>query len=83
MTYTIIWEPEATNTAVRFLKEDPHGLSALYEAVDRLAEDPRPANSTPYGSAYRRLRVGSDRALYLMDDDVIRILVTHIGRASD
>ncbi|MBA4863756.1 type II toxin-antitoxin system RelE/ParE family toxin [Streptomyces sp. PSKA54] len=51
----------------------------MYEAVDALAEDPRPANSTPYGSAYRRLRVGPYRALYVIDDQVIRILVTHIG----
>ncbi|MFW6725059.1 type II toxin-antitoxin system RelE family toxin [Streptomyces sp. MAR4 CNY-716] len=82
MSYRIIWEPEATNAAVRFLKDDPHGLTALYEAVDALAEDPRPAHSTPCGNVYRRLRAGSYRALYLVDDEVIRILVTHIGRAS-
>lgn len=82
MTYSITWEPEATNAAVRYLKDDPQGLAALYQAVDRLAEDPRPVNSTPYGSAYRRLRVGSYRALYVIDDDSIRILVTHLGRSS-
>ncbi|MFJ8313414.1 MULTISPECIES: type II toxin-antitoxin system RelE/ParE family toxin [unclassified Streptomyces] len=82
MTYSIIWEPEATSAAVRFLKDDPQGLAALYEAVDALAADPRPANSTPYGSGYRRLRAGSYRALYLIDDRIIRILVTHIGRTS-
>ncbi|MGW7519398.1 type II toxin-antitoxin system RelE family toxin [Streptomyces sp. NPDC054796] len=82
MTYSIIWEPAATNAAVRFLKDDPKGLAALYEAVDLLAEDPRPANSSPYGSVYRRLRASDYRALYVIDDDVIRILVTHVGRAS-
>lgn len=82
MTYSIIWEPEATSAAVRFLKDDPQGLAALYESVDALAEDPRPANSTPYGSVYRRLRVGSYRALYVIDNEVIRILITHIGRMS-
>ncbi|MER5439278.1 type II toxin-antitoxin system RelE/ParE family toxin [Streptomyces sp. NPDC002790] len=82
MTYGIIWEPEATSAAVRFLKDDPDGLAALYEAVDSLATNPRPANSTPYGSSYRRLRVGVYRALYVIDDDVIRILVTHVGRTS-
>ncbi|MFD7168476.1 type II toxin-antitoxin system RelE family toxin [Streptomyces violascens] len=80
MSYRIIWEPEATSSAVRFLKDDPQGLAALYEAVDALAENPRPATSTPYGSRYRRLRAGSYRALYIIDDDTIRILVTHIGR---
>jgi mRNA interferase RelE/StbE len=82
VTYTVIWEAEATNAAVRFLKDDPQGLAALYEAIDRLSKDPRPADSTSYGGFYRRLRVGVYRALYLIDEDVIRILITHIGRSS-
>lgn len=80
MAYEIIWEPDATNTVVRFLKDDPQGLTELYQAVDALAEDPRPVNSTPFGGAYRRLRVGRYRALYVIDDAVIRILITHVGR---
>ncbi|MPY56779.1 type II toxin-antitoxin system RelE family toxin [Streptomyces spongiae] len=80
MTYRIIWEPPATDAAVRFLKEDPAGLAAVYEAVDALAEAPRPANSTAYGVDIRRLRVGDYRVLYVIDDEVIHILVTHLGR---
>ncbi|MFJ2772113.1 type II toxin-antitoxin system RelE/ParE family toxin [Streptomyces sp. NPDC087300] len=80
MTYQIIWEPGATNSAVRFLKDDPVGLAALYEAVDSLSENPRPANSTAYGPTTRRLRVGDYRALYFIDEAVIHILVTHLGR---
>ncbi|WP_406476900.1 type II toxin-antitoxin system RelE/ParE family toxin [Streptomyces sp. NBC_01615] len=80
MTYGIIWEPAATNAAVRFLKDDPAGLAAVYEAVDVLAKTPRPTNSTAYGSNIRRLRVGDYRVLYVIDDDVIRILITHLGR---
>lgn len=80
MTYRITWEPEATNAAVRFLKDDPSGLAAVYEAVDGLAEHPRPANSVAYGPDVRRLRVGNYRVLYIIDDEVIRILVTHLGR---
>ncbi|GAA1355873.1 type II toxin-antitoxin system RelE family toxin [Streptomyces beijiangensis] len=83
MTYEIIWEPRATHEAVRFLKDDPVGLSALYEAVDLLATQPRPIESTPYGSAdVRRLHVGDYRVLYLIDEDVIRILVTQLGRTT-
>lgn len=67
---------------MRYLKDDPQGLAALYEAVDRLAEDPRPANSTPYGRTYRHLRASSYRALYVIDDDSIRILLIHLGRSS-
>ncbi|MFC9845616.1 type II toxin-antitoxin system RelE/ParE family toxin [Streptomyces sp. NPDC060223] len=80
MTYRIIWEPSATNAAVRFLKDDPTGLTAVYEAVESLAEAPRPANSTVYGPEARRLRVADYRVLYLIDDELIRILVTHRGR---
>ncbi|MEV6613622.1 type II toxin-antitoxin system RelE/ParE family toxin [Streptomyces sp. NPDC051051] len=80
MTYRIIWEPGAADQAVRFLKDDPTGLSAVYEAVDALAETPRPAASTAYGPTARRLRVGRYRVLYRIDDDVIHVLVTHLGR---
>ncbi|MGW2639414.1 type II toxin-antitoxin system RelE family toxin [Streptomyces sp. NPDC001348] len=82
MTYRIIWEPDATNQAVRFLKEDPVGLASVYEAVDTLAKAPRPTDSTPYGSNIRRLRVGVYRVLYVIEDDVLRILVTHLGRTA-
>ncbi|WDV52283.1 type II toxin-antitoxin system RelE/ParE family toxin [Streptomyces coeruleorubidus] len=82
MTYRIIWEPNATNAAVRFLKDDPVGLTAVYEAVDALAETPRPASSIPYGPDFRRLRVGEYRVLYVIEEDLIRILVTHLGRTS-
>ncbi|MEU3659445.1 type II toxin-antitoxin system RelE/ParE family toxin [Streptomyces sp. NPDC032940] len=80
MTYRIIWEPADTNAAVRFLSDDPVGLAAVYEAVDGLAEVPRPANSAPYGPDVRRLRVGDYRVLYVIDDDVVRVLVTQLGR---
>ncbi|GEC09452.1 hypothetical protein SSP24_71070 [Streptomyces spinoverrucosus] len=83
MTYEIIWEPRATDAAVRFLKDDPTGLSAVYETVDSLATEPRPRGSIPYGSQdVRRLHVGDYRVLYIIDDDVIRILVTHLGRTA-
>ncbi|CAL9460637.1 hypothetical protein SUDANB60_02621 [Streptomyces sp. enrichment culture] len=80
MTYRIVWEPNATNAAVRFLRDDPAGLAAVYEAVDTLAKEPRPAQSVAYGPTARRLRVGDYRVLYVIDDDVIHILFTHLGR---
>lgn len=81
MIYEIIWEPRATNAALRFLKDDPVGLSAMYEAVDTLATEPRPSGSVIYGSSdERRLHIGDYRVLYIIDEGVIRILVTHLGR---
>ncbi|OIK05028.1 type II toxin-antitoxin system RelE family toxin [Streptomyces monashensis] len=83
MTYEIIWEPRATDAAVRFLKDDPVGLAAVYEAVDALANEPRPRGSIPYGSQdVRRLHVGDYRVLYIIDNEVIRIMVTHLGRTA-
>ena len=84
MAYEIVWQPRATNAAVRFLKEDSAGLAAVYEAVDGLAEKPRPNNSVAYGAPdVRRLHVGDYRVMYLIEEDVIRILVTTLGRVPE
>ncbi|CAL9503412.1 type II toxin-antitoxin system RelE/ParE family toxin [Streptomyces albus] len=81
MAYEIIWQPRATNAAVRFLQEDPQGLAAVYEAVDALGEDPRPRGSFAFGSTdIRRLHVGDYRVLYVIEEAVIRIIVTSLGR---
>ncbi|MFB7599874.1 type II toxin-antitoxin system RelE/ParE family toxin [Streptomyces sp. NPDC056160] len=53
----------------------------LLDTIDKLADDPRPAGSTPYGSPdLRRLRVDDYRVLYVIESDVIQILVTRLGR---
>ncbi|MGW0995488.1 type II toxin-antitoxin system RelE family toxin [Streptomyces sp. NPDC002523] len=80
MTYEIIFEPQALNAAARFLEDDPAGLAKVLDAIDELAHDPRPMESTPYGPDMRRLRVGGYRVLYVIEAEVIRILVTHLGR---
>lgn len=80
MTYEIIFEPHALDAATRFLREDPTGLAKVLDAVDDLAHDPRPVGTTAYGPDIRRLRVGDYRVLYVIDDAVIRVLVTHLGR---
>lgn len=83
MTYEIIFEPRALNSAARFLKEDPSGLALVLDTIDKLAEDPRPAGSITYGSPdLRRLHINDYRVLYIIDNDVIRILVTHLGRTA-
>ncbi|MFJ4693926.1 type II toxin-antitoxin system RelE/ParE family toxin [Streptomyces sp. NPDC088766] len=81
MTYEIEFEPHALDVATRFLQEDPSGLALLLDGIDKLAHDPRPAGSIPYGSPdLRRLRIGDYRVLYVIDDAVIRVLVTHLSR---
>ncbi|MET8508718.1 type II toxin-antitoxin system RelE/ParE family toxin [Streptomyces sp. NPDC004787] len=81
MSYRVEFEPAALNAAARFLKDDPIGLKSLLDALDTLAENPYPANSTAFG-LYRRLRVGPYRALYGVDDDAVRVLILHLGRTA-
>lgn len=81
MSFQVIWREQATNAAVRFLKDDPDGLRQVFAAVDLLAEDPRPAGTVAYGSPeVRRLHVGLYRLMYEIDEGTITIVVVHIGR---
>ncbi|MCC5480049.1 type II toxin-antitoxin system RelE/ParE family toxin [Streptomyces sp. NPDC059680] len=80
MTYEIIFEPHALDVAARFLNEGPAGLAEVLDAIDELAHDPRPAGSRAYGPNLRRLRVDAYRVPYIIDTEVVRILVTHPGR---
>jgi mRNA interferase RelE/StbE len=50
----------AAEAATRFLKDDPEGLRQLMDAVDLLAEDPRPTGTAEYGSSdLRGMHVGT------------------------
>ncbi|MFJ8620958.1 type II toxin-antitoxin system RelE/ParE family toxin [Streptomyces clavifer] len=81
MTYAITWDEAAINAAARFLKDDPTGLAQLMDAVDLLADEPRPAGSAEYGSPdLRRIHVGRYRVLYEITDATITIVVFHVGR---
>jgi mRNA interferase RelE/StbE len=52
----IVHEEKAINA------DDPGGLGEVMDAVDALADDPRPAASFPYGSPdLRPLRIGRYR----------------------
>ncbi len=79
MSLRVIYEEKAIDQAAGFLADDPAGLGALLDTVDRLADDPRPAESFPYGSPdLRRLRVGRYRVMYEINGDVVSI--GHIAR---
>jgi mRNA interferase RelE/StbE len=74
----IDYDERAISQAAAFL-DDPHGIRAVLDAIDRLADDPRPAGSFPYGSPdLRRLRVGRYRVLYEITQDTVAI--RHIAR---
>jgi mRNA interferase RelE/StbE len=74
-------EERAISQAAVFLADDPAGLRGVFDAIDRLATDPRPAESFAFGSAdLRRLRVGRYRVLYQVSDE--QISVGHIARVT-
>jgi len=55
--------------------------AGLFSAVDLLADDPRPAGTTEYGSPdLRRLHVGRYRVLYDVNDSIVTVVVIHAGR---
>lgn len=81
MTYQVVWSDRALNQAAGFLEDDPAGLTQLLDAVDLLADEPRPSGSAEYGSPdVRRLHVGRYRILYDIDDTTVTVVVIHAGR---
>ncbi|MFF4652537.1 type II toxin-antitoxin system RelE/ParE family toxin [Streptomyces sp. NPDC001380] len=81
MTYALVWDEPAINAAARFLKDDADGLRLVMDAVDLLADDPRPAGSTPYGSPdLRRIHVGRYRVMYEITEETVTVVVIHLGR---
>jgi mRNA interferase RelE/StbE len=81
VTYSIVWDEPAIDAAARFLKDDPDGLRQLMDAVDLLADQPRPDGSTAYGSPdLRRMHVGRYRVMYEITESTVTIVVIHIGR---
>ena len=78
MSRRVDYDERAISQAAAFL-DDPHGIRAVLDAIDQLADDPRPAGSFPYGSPdLRRLRVGRYRVLYEITEDAVAI--RHIAR---
>ena len=63
MSLRVDYDERAVSQAAAFL-DDPQGIREVLDAIDQLADDPRPAGSFPYGSPdLRRLRVGRYRVV--------------------
>ena len=81
MSFEVVWEPAAVDLCSRFLSDDAEGLRALFDAVDTLADQPRPAEAFPLGtSGLYRLRIGRYRVVYEIDDIAEVVKVRHVGR---
>ncbi len=80
MSSQVIWETQAIDQAAGFLHDDPDGVREMLDAVARLADEPCPVGSLPYGSPdRRRLRIGRYRVMY--DITAETVSVWHLGRS--
>ena len=80
MSLRVDYDERAISQAAEFL-DHPQGIRAVLDAIDRLADDPRPAGSFPYGSPdLRRLRIGRYRMLYEITEETVA--VRHIARGT-
>lgn len=81
MSHQVNWEIQALDQAAGFLRDDPAGIARLWETIGRLADQPRPPQSFPYGSPdLRRLRAGRYRVFYTIDEQQQLIQIDHIAR---
>lgn len=81
MTWTVEWEPEATNQVAGFLKTEPAGVAAILDVCDTLEQGPQPAGSSAWGPFHRRLRSGPWRVLYRIDEETETIHIEHVGHS--
>ncbi|MBA3309384.1 MAG: type II toxin-antitoxin system RelE/ParE family toxin [Nocardioidaceae bacterium] len=78
MTYRVTLAPAA---ARQLRKLDPPIRRRIQATFELLADDPRPPAATRLvgGSGEWRVRTGSYRVVYEIDDDVLLILVLAVG----
>jgi mRNA interferase RelE/StbE len=82
VSYRVIWEPSALAVAQRFAATDRAGIQQVFQAVDLLADDPRPSGAFTVGSSgIYRIQVGFYRVQYEVHDGTVTITVFHLGRA--
>jgi mRNA interferase RelE/StbE len=66
-------------------KEDPEGLAELFALLRLLPSNPRPDDSEAWSiddsGELRRLRFGAYRVLYVIEEDLDRIVLIQLGRS--
>lgn len=81
-TYSIIWR----NAAAKELRHlDRQDLTRIVEAAGALADDPRPAGCRKLqGSEHvYRIRIGSYRIVYEVDDESNEVIVARVRHRRD
>jgi mRNA interferase RelE/StbE len=81
VNYQVNWEIQALDQTAGFLRDDPVGVAGLWDSISRLANEPRPPESFPYGSPdLRRLRAGRYRVFYTIDEPSKLVQIDHVAR---
>ena len=82
MSYRVAWEPSALAVAEKYAASDREGIQQVFQAVDLLAGDPRPAGAFTVGaSGIYRIQVGFYRVQYEIHEQTVTITVFHLGRS--
>jgi mRNA interferase RelE/StbE len=82
VSYDIEWRPSARKEVRRL---DPPVRRRVLAAIEALAHNPRPPGSvTLTGSpSWRRIRIGSYRVIYDINDRGLVVLVLRVGSRGD
>ncbi|MEI8242757.1 MAG: type II toxin-antitoxin system RelE/ParE family toxin [bacterium] len=79
------YEIRVRASVAKDLKSVPkHDAARIIEAIDKLADDPRPPQSRKLSCAEKyRLRCGNYRVLYEIENAVLVICVVKVGHRKD
>jgi mRNA interferase RelE/StbE len=84
VTYTIAWQPVADARLQTLAKDYAEAPDLIGAAVNDLASNPRPTNSTQLGtSSFRRLLLGYWRVTYEVVDENQTIHIHIVGRSEN
>ena len=86
MTYKIELTPAAEKTLIKLAKGNHALVKKIDKAIMGLANDPAPLNSKQLSGEdppLYRVRVGDYRILYQIENDVLVVLVVHVGHRKD
>ena len=82
MPYRIEFAPRAAKAFRRLPRE---AQVRIKTRIDGLASDPRPQGAIKMtgNEGFHRFRVGAYRVIYLIEDDILLVLVVKIGHRRD
>jgi len=80
-SYRIVFKQSVAKDLSNIPKRD---VQRILERIDGLADDPRPVGVEKLsGDEKYRIRQGSYRILYAIDDDVVTVMIVKVGHRRD